>query len=95
MGTAVAMTLSSVMRRNAKAVPEVARLQAVFDEAEGFDAWLEQTARGVQPLHLGAFGVTEADLSAIGELTFTSGRMDNNPVAFTLDEVMDILRENL
>lgn len=94
-GYAVAVTLSSVMRRNAKAVPEMERLEAVFDEAEGFDAWLEQTAKGVQTLRLSAFGVTDTDLPAISELTFTAGRMDNNPILFTPEQVLDILRENL
>lgn len=37
----------------------------------------------------------ESDLEPIADLTFTAGRMDNNPIAFTRDEVMDILRECL
>ena len=94
-GYAVAVTLSSVMRRNASAVPEMERLEAVFDEAEGLDAWLAETTKGIQPLRLGAFGVTEADVPAIQALAFTGGRMDNNPVRFTPEEVMEILRENL
>jgi len=94
-GYAVAVTLSSVMRRNAKAVPEMERLEAVFDEAEGFDMWMEQITKGIQILRLSAFGVSEADLPAIGELTFTAGRMDNNPILFTHEQVMEILHENL
>ncbi|HNW86225.1 MAG TPA: phosphonoacetaldehyde reductase [Candidatus Limiplasma sp.] len=94
-GYAAAVTLSSVMRRNAKAVPEMERLEAVFDEAEGLDAWLEDLTKGVQPLRLSAFGIAEADLPAINALTFTAGRMDNNPIGFTPDDVMEILRENL
>ena len=94
-GFAVAVTLSSVMRRNAKAVPEMERLQAVFDEAEGFDAWLEQTAYGVQTLTLSAFGIAEQELESLARQTFTAGRMDNDPVAFTTDDVLEILHENL
>ena len=94
-GFAVAVTLSSVMRRNAKAVPEMERLQGVFDEAEGFDAWLEQTAHGVQTLTLSAFGIAEQELEFLARQTFTAGRMDNNPVAFTTDDVLEILHENL
>lgn len=94
-GYAAAITLSSVFKRNAKVVPELEALQAVFDEAEGFDAWLEDTAGRVQPLRLSAFGVTEADLPAIAEAAFTQGRMDNNPIVFTPQEVMEILSENL
>ena len=94
-GYAVAVTLSSVMRRNAGAVPEMERLEAVFDEAEGLDAWLAETTKGIQPLRLSAFGITEAELPAIQALTFTAGRMDNNPVRFTPEAVMEILLENL
>ncbi|MDD3212551.1 MAG: phosphonoacetaldehyde reductase [Eubacteriales bacterium] len=94
-GFAAAMTLSSVQRRNAKAVPEVDKLEAVFDVAEGFDAWMENTAHGIQLMTLSAFGIAETDLPSICDLAFTQGRMDNNPIVFTPDEVLDILRENL
>ena len=86
---------ATTWRRNAKAVPEMERLQGVFDEAEGFDAWLEQTAHGVQTLTLSAFGIAEQELESLARQTFTAGRMDNNPVAFTTDDVLEILHENL
>lgn len=94
-GYAAALTLGSVMRRNAKAVPDMHRLEALFDDAEGFDAWMEDTTRGVQEIRLSAFGVTQAELPIICQLAFTAGRMDNNPIVFTEDEVMAILTENL
>ncbi len=93
-GYAAALTLGTVMRLNAKAVPEIERLAAVFDEAEGFDAWLFETARDVRELRLSAFGVAQQDFKDICELTFTAGRMDNNPIVFSQAQVMDILREN-
>ena len=94
-GFAAAITLSSVMRRNLRAVPEIERLSAVFDAAGGFDAWLEDVTRGIQRLTLGVFGVTQVNLSTIATLTFTAGRMDNNPIVFTQEQVMEILQENL
>ena len=94
-GLAAAVTLSSEMRRNTTAVPEMDRLSGVFDEAEGLDAWLMETTRGILELRLSAFGVTEAKLSDIAALAFTAGRMDNNPVPFTQADVLDILTENL
>ena len=94
-GFAAAITLSSVMRRNAEAVPEIARLEEVFYDAEGFDAWLEDTADGIASLSLSSFGVKEADLREICNLAFTPGHMDNNPVAFTQADVMEILHESL
>lgn len=94
-GFAAALTLSSVMRRNAGVVPEMERLSAVFDEAEGLDAWLFDVSRGIQTLTLGAFGFTAAELPAVAENTFTAGRMDNNPILFTQADVLEILTENL
>ena len=94
-GFATAITLSSVMRRNAAAVPEINRLEEVFYDAEGFDAWMEDTADGIEPLTLSGFGVKEADLREICNLAFTPGHMDNNPVAFTQADVMEILHESL
>ena len=94
-GFAVALTLSSVLRRNLKAVPELEELSALFDEDEGFDGWLDTVTAGVQPLQLTAFGVSEADLPEIVEQSFTTGRMDNNPISFSREEAMEILLENL
>ena len=93
-GFAAALTLSSVMRRNAAAVPEMDRLDAVFDGAEGLDAWLDDVTRGVQPLTLRAFGFTPSDLPVAAALAFTAGRMDNNPIVFSQAGVLEILQEN-
>ena len=94
-GFAAALTLDAVMRRNAKVVPDMDTISGVFDEDEGLAAWLESVCEGVQPLCLSAFGVKEEELEAIAALTFTAGRMDNNPIVFSRDEVLEILRECL
>lgn len=94
-GFAAALTLDAVMRRNAKAVPDMETICGVFDEDEGLAAWLESVCEGVQPLCLSAFGVKEEELETIAALTFTAGRMDNNPIVFSRDEVLEILRECL
>ncbi len=94
-GFAAAMTLSGVMKRNEEAVPEIQDLHAIFCADGGFSAWLEQLTAPVRPLRLGAFGIREQDLEKIAELTFTAGRMDNNPVLFSRQEVLEILRECL
>ena len=93
-GFAAAITLSSVMRRNRKVVPELERLIAVFSDFGGFDAWLAIVTCDIQCLTLSAFGITQANLPAIAQLTFTAGRMDNNPIVFTYEQVMEILLEN-
>ncbi|MCE5343154.1 MAG: phosphonoacetaldehyde reductase [Eubacteriales bacterium] len=94
-GFAVALTLSSVLKRNEAAVPEITRLTAVFSGQGGFENWLTRVSRSVQPLRLSAFGLTDTDLPAVRDRAFTPGHMDNNPVPFTPDEVLAILRENL
>ena len=92
-GYAAAITLEAVARRNAKVVPELEALLAVFDCDEGLYGWLENVTKGIQPLRLSAFGVKAGDLPAIADKAFTAGRMDNNPVAFTPQDVVLILRE--
>jgi alcohol dehydrogenase class IV len=49
----------------------------------------------VRPLRLSSFGIGHDDLPAIAELSFTAGRMDNNPVVFDYHDVLEILRECL
>ena len=91
-GLAAALTLPAVMARNLPAVAEIAQINALFKEEGGFQAWLLQVSAGVQSLRLSAFGVEPDQLPAIARLAFTQGRMDNNPVAFSLADVEEILR---
>lgn len=93
-GFAVALSLGSVLQRNAAAVPDLKRLSAVFAPAGGFEAWLYRVSQGIQPLTLRAFGFTKEELPAVAALSFTAGRMDNNPVAFSEADVLEILMEN-
>ena len=93
-GFAVALTLGSVLQRNAAAVPDLKRLTAVFAPAGGFEAWLYGVSQGIQPLTLRAFGFTKEELPAVAALSFTAGRMDNSPVAFSEADVLEILNEN-
>lgn len=92
-GTAAALTLSPILRRNQAAVPEIAQMEALFAEHGGFSAWLQAVTISIQELKLSAFGVKADQLPAIVELTFTQGRMDNNPVLFSPEEVLEILME--
>ena len=94
-GYAVALTLAPVMERNRAALPEIAELEALFAENGGFVPWLEGVSRSIQPLRLSALGIPEADLAALAQAAFTTGRMDNNPIVFTPEESLEILRECL
>ena len=90
-GIAAALTLGEVMTRNREAVPEIAQIENLFTEDSGFACWLASVSENTQPLRLSAFGIEEKHLPAIVDLTFTQGRMDNNPVLFTPDDVLEIL----
>lgn len=94
-GYAAAITLASVMERNRAVLPEIEELSSLFDEDEGFLSWLEDVTRGIQTLRLSAFGIPEEDLPSIAQSAFTTGRMDNNPIVFTPEESLEILRECL
>ncbi|MEG0270168.1 MAG: hypothetical protein RR821_07925, partial [Clostridia bacterium] len=82
-------------RRNEKIMPEIETIRKIFDADGGFSAWLEPLCMGIQTLRLSAFGIAKNDIAAIVALTFTAGRMDNNPICFTASDVADILNECL
>lgn len=90
-GLAVAMTLAPVMARNAQAIPEMARLEAVFSQDGGFSAWLAGVSEQVQSLTLKGLEIPSEDVAEIASGAFTLGRMDNNPVAFRVEDVAEIL----
>ena len=93
-GLACAMTLAPVAKRNAPAVEKVDLLFEPFGGVDGLQARLDALCDGiVRPLRLSAWGVPEADLPELAAAAFTKGRMDNNPVAFTEEDVLEILRE--
>lgn len=94
-GFAAAVTLPAVLGRNAAAVPETRALSALFEKEGGFPAWLSRLASPIRPLRLSSFGIVPSDLPAIADLSFTAGRMDNNPIVFDRDQVLAILEESL
>lgn len=94
-GLASAMTLVQVAARNEPAVPEIENIYHIFGGKTYFEQWLINTAAPVINLNLRFFGVTENDVDTIVEGTFTKGRIDNNPVAFSAVEVKQILLEAL
>lgn len=94
-GFAAAITLQGVMRRNEAVVPEIQSIRLLFEEEGGFGAWLNKVSGPIQPLRLSSFGIGHEDLSAIADLSFTAGRMDNNPINFDKQDVLAILEECL
>jgi alcohol dehydrogenase class IV len=96
-GLACALTLARVMEMNLPLLEEKGDLLealGVQSPAE-LQEWLDQTAAGIVRLRLGAFGIREKDLSDLVTLSFTQGRMDNNPVDVSPEDVQRMLRSLL
>ncbi len=94
-GFAAAMTLQSVMSRNETVVKEIQNIRALFYADGGFSNWIHGLAEPIRPLRLHSFGIGHDDLKVIADLSFTAGRMDNNPIAFDRQDVITILEECL
>ena len=95
-GVAVCLTLGAVLARNEPALIEKDKLFAAFGAADvpGVRAVLDGlfTPAGLSP-RLRDHGVSESDLPGLAERSHTKGRMDNNPVDLTREDVEQILRE--
>lgn len=94
-GFATAITLAQVADRNAAVVQEISKIYDIFGGKTQFEQWLKNVSHSVQDLKLSAFGMSKDDIEFISEKTFTQGRMDNNPINFSSDEIKDILEKVL
>lgn len=91
-GFAAAMTLAQVAAVNEPAVENFEELAAVFAPYGGIQPWMDCVCQGILDLRLHTFGITEQDIPNIVHYAFTAGRMDNNPVDLTQEDVTAILR---
>jgi len=91
-GFAVALTLVQVIKRNI-AVINCEKLLNAVGSLDYIHNWLDRLCADIQPLKLSAFGISAQDIPLIAERAFTSGRMDNNPIIFSEDDVINILNE--
>lgn len=94
-GIAVAITLAEVAHKNLPAVPEIETLLEPFNGLFGFEQWLQNVTVGIGGLDLHRFGISKAEIPAIVDSAFTLGRMNNNPVILSKDEVTNILQRRL
>jgi alcohol dehydrogenase class IV len=92
-GIACALSLAKVMEINLPAIGEADELFNALGvcSAEELQEWLDKTTGDIIDLRLSSFGIGEKDIPQLVEMSFTLGRMDNNPVAITSDDVKDIL----
>lgn len=96
-GFACIMTMTEVMKLN---LPVLKESQSLF-EAYGMStpdqiqAWIDEVSQGIVSLRLSDFGIKAGDLNEIASLSFTQGRMDNNPVELNAQDVIAILKKVL
>ena len=54
---------------------------------------IETIPKGVVPFTLDEWGIPENQLPKLASESFTKGRMDNNIVDLTIDDVLEIFKE--
>lgn len=96
-GLACIMSLSKVMEINLSAIDEVDELFEVLGvrNTEELQNWLDELTGDIVDLRLSSFGIKEENIDELVKMSFTLGRMDNNPVAITQDNVRKILESIL
>lgn len=90
-GLAAALTLDPVSKINLTVMPAIQELLDIFAEDGGLKAWMQKVSADIQPISLSAFHITKEDVDHIVEGAFTQGRMNNNPVDLSKEQVKEIL----
>ena len=91
-GLAAAMTLGEVYEINKPAIKNADEIDDIFSRFGGVQGFLDFACDGITTLRLGAFGVSGSDIPKIVSKAFTMGRMDNNPVDLSENDVSEILK---
>ncbi|MGI6189943.1 MAG: phosphonoacetaldehyde reductase, partial [Caldicoprobacteraceae bacterium] len=94
-GLASSITLDAVSRINRGNFPNDTVLFDLFDKYDGIMNWINMVSEGVVEMKLSSFGIKLQDIKFIAGNAFTSGRMDNNPVNLTKNDVEKILHSIL
>ncbi len=90
-GLASSITLDAVGKINKGNFKNDEELFALFSEYGGIKNWIDMVCEGVIDMRLSSFKISERDIPLIVNNAFTSGRMDNNPVDLSRDDVVKIL----
>lgn len=92
-GLAVSLTLGEVLKRNKEYIQDYDLFLDAWN-ANGVDditSWIDDVSKDIQVLRLSEFNIKKEEIDDIIKLTFTGGRMDNNPIVFNEEEVKEIL----
>ncbi|ANE45829.1 hypothetical protein SY83_05400 [Paenibacillus swuensis] len=93
-GIAASMTLASVMRHNYDALIEPDKLLSAYGAADVDEVglWVKRIYETYGlPGQLGSYGVTDEGIRKVVSLSYTKGRMDNNPVEITAEQLEQML----
>lgn len=90
-GLACALSLDAVSQINREKTVLADMLFEVLEKHGGLKNWLDSACEGIVELRLGALGIPKEGIDLIVEGTFTKGRMDNNPVDISPEQVKEIL----
>lgn len=90
-GFACALTLDAVSKINREKTVFADMLFDTFDKYGGLQNWLDNTSKGIVEMRLSYFGIPKEGIDALVKDTFTKGRMDNNPVDISEEQVKEIL----
>ncbi|WP_297208444.1 phosphonoacetaldehyde reductase [uncultured Brachyspira sp.] len=90
-GFAVALTLSELFEINKYETKNINELSQLFSTYGGIKNWLNSVCKNIVELRLSYFGVEKNDFENIVNNSFTIGRIDNNPVYLSRDELFEIL----
>ena len=90
-GFAAALTLFEVLKRNWEYLSEKDLFLDAWDacELDDIKEWFDDVSDN--RLNLSDFGVEKDQIPDIVKLAMTGGRMDNNPIVFSEEEIEDIL----
>lgn len=94
-GLAASITLDPVSKLNKGNFPNDDALYSLFKDYGGIKGFINYACMGVIDMRLSAFGITEQGIPLIVAKAFTEGRMDNNPVKLSKDDVTRILESIL
>lgn len=89
-GFACALTLSAVAETNGMVV-DLSSLFDVFYPYGGIKKWINEMSKGIIDLSLSGLDIPQEDIKFIAQNSFSIGRMDNNPVDLTVDDVVSLL----
>ena len=91
-GYATAITLDPVSKINKSHFKNDIDLFDLFKDYGDIKNWIDNVCENIVNLKLSSFNITHNDLNLIVDNAFTGGRMDNNPVDLSKDDVFNILK---